>query len=44
MPSLDSSNVDPFGYDKNDLNLDHFTQNIIPKLCFILGMLGYSAD
>ena len=21
--------ADPFGYDKNDLNLDHFTQNII---------------
>ena len=25
---------DPFGYDKNDLNLDHFTHNIISKcLC-----------
>jgi putative membrane protein len=22
---------DPFGYDKNDLNLDHFTHNIISK-------------
>lgn len=21
--------LDPFGYDKNDLNLDHFTHNII---------------
>ena len=21
--------LDPFGYDKNDLNLDHFTDNII---------------
>ena len=21
--------ADPFGYDKNDLNLDHFTHNII---------------
>lgn len=21
--------IDPFGYDKNDLNLDHFTHNII---------------
>lgn len=24
--------LDPFGYDKNDLNLDHFTHNIIRKL------------
>ena len=24
--------LDPFGYDKNDLNLDHFTHNIIRQL------------
>ncbi len=26
-----TNNADPFGYDKNDLNLDHFTHNIIRK-------------
>ena len=31
MPILLQLNrhIDPFGYDKNDLNLDHFTHNII---------------
>lgn len=31
--ALTEVRADPFGYDKNDLNLDHFTNNIIRELC-----------